>query len=395
MSLIDIVLKQRPKSASKSYRPTMEMLEERQCMSVSVPTGVALTALSPTQVKVTWSNQPSELGFNVFRWDGTKSILAGSVAKDVTQLTVGALPPNQTQWFSVTAFDLTTSAQSAWASIMTPADAITAPTNLRVASATQTQINLVWNNSTGTLGYRVYGWDGAHAVLLGSTTPAVPAFNVKNLAPGIVYYFYVEAFNNTNSAATDWLTASTASSGITTPTNVKTTVLGASSIALSWNDVAGETGYRVFAWNGNAGSTATVIANLAANTTGYQAVGLLPGRTYSFYVQAFNATNFANSVWVSAMTAVALPLQPPTQLVVQITGPNSVNVSWTEPARAVGYRVAVWTGIDWAVVATVPAGTHTVPITGLLSNQTQWFMVQSFTTNNAEVAYSGAVFVNL
>lgn len=395
MSLIDIVLQRRPKSIAHTWRPTVELLEERQCLSVAAPAGLQLTALSPTQVKLTWGNVAGEAGYRIFRWDGIKSILVTTLNKDITTVTVGQLLPNTTQWFSVEAFDLSTSARSAWASINTPANAITAPTNLRVVGVTQTQINLAWNNATGALGYRVFGWDGTRAFLLGTTGPTVPAFTVNNLTSGVTYYFYVEAFNSTNTATSDWVSGTTSSAGISAPTNVKTQVLGASTIALSWNDGANETGYRIFRWDGNSATTPVVIANLAMNTTGFQATGLLPGRTYSFYVQAFNATNYANSPWVSASTPVALPLQPPTQLMVEITGPNSINLSWVEPARAIGYRVALWTGTFWSLVATVPAGTHKIPINGLASNRTHWFMVQSFTANDAETAYSSAVFVNL
>lgn len=390
MSLIDIALQRR----SKNYRPAFEVLEERQCLSVAAPT-LSLATPSSTQVKLTWTNVAGEAGYRVFRWDGTKTILVSQVAKDVTTLTVSQLAPNTTQWFAVESFTLSTSARSAWKSIKTPADAIAAPTNLRVLGVTQTQVNLAWNNATGALGYRVYGWDGTRPILLGTTTPTVPSFTVNNLTPGVTYYFYVQAYNNTNSATSAWVQATTSATGIAAPANVKAQVVNASTIGLSWTDGANETGYRVYRWDNTTGTSPVVIANLAANSTGYQAIGLLPGKTYSFYVQAFNATNFANSIWVSATTPAALPLQPPTQLQVQITGPNSVNLSWVEPARAVGYRVGLWTGTYWTVVATVPAGTHSVPITGLAAYRTHWFMVQSFTDNNAEIAYSSAVFVNL
>ncbi len=373
----------------------MELLEERQCLSVAVPANLHLAALSPTQVKVMWNDVPGELGFDVFRWDGTKSVLLTNVPKGTLTLTVGSLQPNTTQWFSVAAFDRSTSARTGWVSIMTPAEAIGGPTNLRVVGVTQTQVNLAWNNAAGATGYRIYSWDGTRSILLGATTPNVPSFTVSNLAPGVGYYFYVQAFNNTNTANSDWVQATTNAAGISPPASVKANVLGPSTIALSWSDGANETGYRIYRWDGNSGTAPTVIASLAVNTTGYQVLGLLPGRTYQFYVQAFNATAFANSIWVTASTPVALPLQPPTQLMVQITGPNSVNLSWVEPARAVGYRVAVWTGTSWSVVLTVPAGTHTAPINGLGANLTHWFIVQSFTDNNAETAYSSAVFVNL
>jgi hypothetical protein len=394
MSLIDIVLQRQPKTRNRDCRPTVEVLEERQCLSVAPPT-LTLTAVSPTQVKLTWTNVANEAGYRVFRWDGVKAVLVTTLNKDVVTLNVGQLAPNTLQWFAVEAFDISTQARSAWKSIQTPAEAISAPTNFRVVGVTTSQVNLAWNNAAGALGYRVFGWDGARAVLLGTTTPTVPAFTVSNLSPGITYWFYVQAFNNTNSATTGWISARTTSPGITAPTNFKAVLVNASTASLSWNDVVTETGYRVFRWDGNSANAPVVIANLSMNTTGFQATGLLPGRTYSFYIQAFNATNFANTGWVSVTTAVALPLQPPTQVTTQVTGPSSVKITWVEPARAVGYRVAIWTGASWTVFATVPAGTNTASISGLASFRTYWFMVQSFTADNAEVAYSTAVFANL
>ena len=72
-----------------------------------------------------------------------------------------------------------------------------------------------------------------------------------------------------------------------------------------------------------------------------------------------------------------------------------MKLTWQEPARAVGYRVFVWAGTYWAQYTTVPAGTHEVTVNGLGTFQTQWFMVQAFTANFAEVSYSSAVFVNM
>ncbi len=396
MSLIDLFLKRQSKLAgAHHFQPRVELLEERQCLSVAAPTGVTLTALAPRQVKVTWDLAAGVGNYRVFHWENNQAVLVNTVAGTVRTLTATQLQPNQVHWFAVEATDAGSSARSAWVSIKTPADAITAPSNVRVSSITQTTVSLGWTNATGATGYRIYGWDGVRSLELGTTTPANPAFVVRNLTAGVTYYFYVQAFNATNSASSAWVSATTSSYGIVSPSNVKTTVVGASTIALSWNDVANETGYRVFRWNGVSGVTPSVIATLSANTTGYQATGLLPGKTYWFYVQAFNSVNFANSVWVTGVTQPALPLQPPTALDVDITGPNSVALSWTGSARATGYSVFVWMGTYWAKAATVPAGTTSVPINGLASYRMHWFIVQAFTDAFAEVATSSTVFVSL
>jgi hypothetical protein len=388
MSLIEFALHYRQKSGSQTCRPIVEVLEVRQCLSVAAPTGLHAVALSPTEVKLTWHDVVGEQGFRIFRLDGTQSMLVSSVARGVTAFTVTKLPPNTTQIFSVEAHDLTTLASSAWVAIMTPADPITAPTHVHITAITQTSMTLQWTNANGATGYRIYGWDGANAIQIGTTTPNVPAFTVNNLTPGISYHFYVQAIS-------DWVSAATLSPGITAPADLKTQVISTSTIGLSWKNVANAAGYRVYLWNGNASSTPVVIANLAANKTGFQATGLLPGTTYWFYVQAFKATNFANTAWVTATTVAAIPLEAPTRLTVEINGPTSIVLSWVEPARAAGYRVFEWTGTSWGLVTTVPKGTHTLPINSLTAHLTHWFFVQAFTDNFAEVSYSSAVFANL
>jgi large repetitive protein len=374
MSLIDLNLK-RKSDRSKKNHPGVEVLETRECLSVAAPTGLTLSALSPTQVKLNWNDVAGESGYRVFQWNGSQAVLLTQLPANTKTFTASHLVPNQTQWFTVESFDLSTSARAAWVSINTPPQAITVPTNFHVAASTQTTVTLQWNFATGATGYRIFTWNGTSNVLVTTVANSTNSFQVTGLAPGGTYYYYLQAFNATNTASTDWITATTKATSITAPTSLKATPLSASTIGLSWKDALGETGYRIFRWDGNSMNNPVQIATLAANVTGYQATGLLPGKAYWFYVQAFNASASANSLWVNAVTLAAAPLGAPTQLTATVVGDNSVQLNWQEPARAVGYRVFVWAGLS--------------------SFQTQWFMVQAYTDNFAEVSYSAAVFVNL
>lgn len=384
-----------PATPFSSYMPTAEMLEDRQCLSVAAPTGLHLTALSPTQVQLTWKDVAGESGFHIEEWNGTKTVQVGAVGQHVTTFTAAGLTPNMVQWFAVQSFDSSTSAQGAWASITTPADAITAPTNLKASNVTLTQATLTWNATAGQTGYKIFEWNGSLAVQVGSVGATVTSFKVTNLTPGTANYFYVQSFNATNYASSAWLAVTTLSPLLTSPGNLQASALDSATIQLSWTNSTNATGYNVYAWNGVATSNPVVIGTLAANTTGYQATDLQPGQTYWFYVQAFNQATTANSAWVDATTVSAAPLKAPSQVTATVTAPGSVTVSWVEPARAVGYNVFVWGGYSWILAGTVSAGTHQMPITGLASNQTVWFMVESFTANDAELAYSNAVFANL
>lgn len=402
MSLFEIHLKRgtrffgTPTAARHaSAQPQVELLEERACPSVAAPTGLQLTAISSTQVKLTWVNPAGSLGTDIYMWNGSSSSLIASVGKGVTTYTVNNLTPDQTQWFSVAAFDSTTTAQSAWVSVMTPAYAITAPSNVHVANATQTSVTLAWSNSTGATGYKIYEWNGTTAVLVGSTTIASPAFTVTGLSAGQSYYFYVQAYNADNSASSGWVSATAAGEMLAAPGSLKATAAGAGTIALSWAQSAGATGYRVYEWNGSSYSSAVLVASLGSSATGYQATGLLSGQTYWFYVQAYNALGSASSGWVSAATtAAAATLKAPTNLVAKPDGTSTASLSWTGATGAAGYNILVWEG-TWVSVAVVPAGTTQYNVSGLYDFGTTWFMVEAFTAGYTQTTYSNEAFVTL
>ncbi len=390
---LDAKNRRRP-SNTNLFRPSIETLEARDCPAVTAPTGVQLQALSPTQVRVTWTDVAGESGYRIYGWDGRQAVLAGTVNANITTFTANNLRPNQIQWYTIESFDATTKGRSSWVSIMTPPEAITAPTNVQIGAVTQTSVTLGWSAASGALGYKIFRWDGSRSVEVASVSASTTSATINYLTPGQNYYFYVQAYNNTNFASSDWVNVTTTSQNLQTPANFRLQVLSASSIQVNWNDVSGEHGYRIYGWD-NTTSSAYLVATVGANTTSYTATGLLPGRAYWFYVQAYNAFSVTNTAWATATTTAAPPLQAPTSVNVISTGANSVKVTWTEPARAVGYRVYYWNGNSWALIRTVAAGTNQVSVTGLAVNRTHWFMVQSYTDSFAEFKYSAAVFINL
>src|SRR5207244_12047284 len=125
MSLIDIVLHRRPRSnpprCSQTVQPRFEVLETRECMSVTAPTGLQAVALAPTQVKLTWNNVVGEQSFRIYEWDGVQTTVAGNVTKDVLTFTLSNLAANHAYYFCVGARDLMTAGRSAWLGVSTAA----------------------------------------------------------------------------------------------------------------------------------------------------------------------------------------------------------------------------------------------------------------------------------
>jgi hypothetical protein len=398
MSLIDIRLHRhetlKPLRFSQPYQPRLELLEERQCLSVTAPTGLNAVALSTTQVQLSWNDVVREQGYRIFLWSGTQAVQVGSVKQDALTYKVANLKGNTTYYFCVESYDATTAARSYWAVVTTPIDPITAPTNARVMNVAPASQTIQWGSAPGATGYNVYGWDGARAYLIGSTSPLVTSFNVQNLRPGVTYYYYVQAFNPSNKANSPWVSATTPATALTAPTNVKAQAISTNAIGLSWTNVVGAAGYKIYVWDGQSTHSPVMLATVAPTTNGYQATGLLPGVNYWFYVQAFNGANSADSERVMATTFPATVFAAPTNVAAVVSGTNSVVVSWTEPARAAGYDVFRWTGYSWTLVNMVNAGTHRLSIAGLTAHQTHWFYVRAF-TSTGEISNSSSVFAIL
>ena len=129
----------------------------------------------------------------------------------------------------------------------------------------------------------------------------------------------------------------------TTPTNLRVTSLGQTHVTLAWNpstDNSGSVTYVVY----KDGQGFTVPQGQTAYTIDW----LSPGRTYSFYVRAYdkslNGSAPSNTVTVTTLRDTTPPTAP--QLTGLVRGPSQVRLEWTRSTDditwwSLGYRVFV------------------------------------------------------
>ena len=146
---------QKSSLAPLTFRPWLETLESRDCPSITAPTGLQLTALSPTQVRMSWNDVVGEQGYRIYEWDGVSVSLVNSPAADTITYYVNQLSAYHQYYFLIEAFDEHGSARSDWVSVTTPQDPITAPRNARISATNFTQLSLGWGSATGATGYRI------------------------------------------------------------------------------------------------------------------------------------------------------------------------------------------------------------------------------------------------
>src|SRR5881396_565209 len=313
----------------------------------TVPTGLTATAVSSSQINLSWTASFDSVGVTGYRvYRGGTQIATTST----TSFTNTGLSPSTTYTYAVAAFDAAgnLSAQSSAASATTPAapdtTPPTVPTGLTATAVSSSQINLSWAasfDSVGVTGYRVYR--GGTQIATTTTT----SYANTGLSPSTTYSYTVAAFDAAGnlSAQSSAASATTPAAPDTTPPTVPTgltaTAVSSSQINLSWAasfDSVGVTGYRVYRGGTQIATT---------TTTSYANTGLSPSTTYSYTVAAFDAAGnlSAQSSAASATTPAAPDTTPPTVptgLTATAVSSSQINLSWTASFDSVGvtgYRV--------------------------------------------------------
>jgi chitodextrinase len=275
----------------------------------TVPAGFTASAVSPSQVNLSWSPSTDNVGvtgYTVYLNDVTLASTA-TTSFSHTGLTAGA-----TYNYRVSAFDAVPN-HSAWTAAVavttpTPADTTppSTPTGLTASAITSASFTLSWDPATDNVGVvssRVY--QNGTLIIPADTTRSP---TISGLSPSTTYSFTVAAVDAAGNASPQSapLSVTTAAAPDTTPpstpTGLTASAITSTSFTLSWDaatDNVGVVSSRVYR-NG------TLI--IPADTTRSPTIsGLSPSTTYSFTVAAVDAAGNASpqSAPLSVTTAAA------------------------------------------------------------------------------------------
>jgi fibronectin type 3 domain-containing protein len=161
---------------------------------------------------------------------------------------------------------------------------------------------------------------------------------------------------------------------------------GNGSVTLSWGNVSGATGYRVYRGT-TSGGPYTQLASPTSAT--YLDTGLSSGTTYYYVVRAYNASGESVNSQQVSVTPVAVAPAPPAGLSAT-PGNAAVSLSWGAVSGVSNYRVYRGTtaGGPYTLLAS-PANTSYVDSN--LSNGTPYFYVIRSFGNGLESANSAEV----
>jgi fibronectin type 3 domain-containing protein len=272
-----------------------------QSSSQSSPSGLTATAVSTTQIDLSWAPAANVIGYTIERStseNGTFSKTA-FVAANVTTYSNMGLAPSTTYYYRVYANCINcitgnsdySNVASATTQTPPPPPKLPAPNDLASTAVHANRVELTWvNNSTNEFGFYLQRSETPDFGNLTTFTIGAgrTSYSDAGLAEGTDYFYRVCAYGITgNSDCSDVLAVTTR---LKPPTNLRAAADSPTSVTLTWADNSDKEKSYWVERLGSDGEWITVGAELPANTQTYQDVSCEPARTYVYRVTALGAS---------------------------------------------------------------------------------------------------------
>jgi len=175
----------------------------------------------------------------------------------------------------------------------------------------------------------------------------------------------------TNVTLTGTINAPEAVNALDAPAGVAVAQGGGASFVVSWQPVAGATGYLIE--RSANGVDFTGIFTAASNVTSWTNTGLAGALRYFFRVRATSASG--RSVASEIVSAVNRP-SPVTGAAVTVISNSQLVLNWTETSGETGYRIESSTdNVTFTQIATIGVNVPSYSIGGLAAGTPYWFRI--------------------
>lgn len=343
----------------------------------NVPTGLTASAVSPTQINLSWTDAGgNETGFRLdsrTTGSGAWTQIATPSANTTTYSNTG-LSNGVTYQYRVRACnDAGCSGFSGVASATTPLLAPAAPSDLRVGPESPTQSHLFWfDNSNNETGFRIERREGSSGAWAQIAAPGANTTEFINsgLTPVRTYTYRVRACNASGcSAWSNTAAVTTPAQSPSAPSGLSASATSSSAVRLSWSDNStGEVDQRIERRVG-LDAWAQIVA-VAANVEAHDDGGRSPGTAYSYRLRACAASNDCSGYSNVASATTPAPQVPPAtpqSLVAAVLSAQHVDLGWTDASSTeTSFSLERRrNGSTWNEIAVIPANVTAFRDSGL------------------------------
>jgi hypothetical protein len=367
--------------------------------ATSAPSSLAATAISSSQINLTWiDNSSSETGYT-FAYDRNSGLTSPTYVyaggANTTSYSHTGRSPATTYYYKIKAEG---NPDSAWSAIDS---ATTAPSGLAATATSNSAIDLTWTgngNNSDIIGYTYArasnsSFSGAtyHYVAGRGSTSATRT----GLSTATTYWFKIKAEGTSDAFDSPY---GTVVKTTTTPANLAASVISSSQINVSWTGNAGNSnivGYTVAHATNSSFTGAEYDFVSGAGATSYSHTGLSSGVTYYYKVKAEGTSDSSDSAFTASISATAggsVP-NPPSGLTASVVSSSQINLSWTDNStNETGFEVKRAKDSNFMVDVVWVGGIQgtTYASTGLSSGTTYFYKVRAQGTAGSS-AYSNTV----
>ena len=255
-------------------------------------------------------------------------------------------------------------------------------------------VTLEWSEADDAHMYRLYRFDPEQNKYVAIQSTADTSYTDTDLTPGETYQYKVRCYwtiGGTNYYGTysDVLEATTLPAKVETITADSCT---ATTITLSWDEIYGATGYRIYQYNPDSAKFEK-LTDVSADMTSFKVAGLESAKEQQFKVRAYKTLGGTN-YWGTNSSAFAAVTKPAKvkNTVVETASSTSVDISWDKVSRATGYqiyRLDPETG-SYTKLATIKNNkTFAYTDTALTSTTEYTYKVRAYLTYDGSNYYGG------
>ena len=254
---------------------------------VDIPTGLLGTVQSSNSIKLSWNTVLKATEYTLYKSLSSSGEYNAIVTTSNTSYIDTGLSQNTPYYYKVSAKNLNgDGSQSEYITVII--EPPQPPTSITSSVLSSSSIKLDWDNIEGATSYKIYRSTGGDYSLVGTVT--TNTFTNTGLSSNINYSYKISSVNIAGEGEQSEQINSIIQPP-SAPINVKAESYTASSIKITWDNVAGANLYKVYLieYHQVAGGYYSEIATVTTNE--YIHTGLVAGygRKYEYVVRAINA----------------------------------------------------------------------------------------------------------